>query len=212
MKGGKADKKTAKDIAMKHYQFVGTVEQEIEKGSKIEMEHTNDPKIAKEIAMDHLWEYYEYYSDEEGLPAMEKKLKKSEKKDMKSKKNESIKSKIKTLLRESLELDVTDETPQDITQSITIDDKEVGDIVIRFVDLNGSTAIEIVKINLIEQYRKIQVLQEVTNSIFITYPDIHKMVVSPTNDVVTNMNFDGVFWEKVYFTRLNDDYLIRFRN
>ena len=30
-------------------------------GVQIEMEHTNDPSIAKEIAMDHLWEDIKYY-------------------------------------------------------------------------------------------------------------------------------------------------------
>ena len=211
MKGGKADKKTAEDIAMKHYQFVGTVEQAIEKGAKIEMEHTDDKEIAKEIAMDHLWEFYEYYSEKDGLPAMEKELKKDQKKD-KGSKNESIKSKIKTLLREAIELDVIDETPGDVTQHILVNGKNGGEMTIRVNDLNDSDVIEIVSINLEKPYRKLKVLQDVVASIWLSYPDINKMVVSPTNDVIKNMNFTGVFWEKLYFTRLNDDFLIRLRH
>ena len=75
IKGGKADGMTAKDLAMKHYQFVGTIENEIELGIKIEMEHTKDKAVAREIAMDHIFEFPDYYSNKEaGLIAMEKKL------------------------------------------------------------------------------------------------------------------------------------------
>jgi hypothetical protein len=40
-------------------------------GTKVEMEHTNDPAIAREIAMDHLTEHPGYYVE---LAKMEKKL------------------------------------------------------------------------------------------------------------------------------------------
>ena len=57
--GGLADKKTPKDFNPV----------ELEKGVKVEMEHTNDPKLAKEIAMDHLTEDPDYYKK---LAKMEK--------------------------------------------------------------------------------------------------------------------------------------------
>ena len=63
--GGRADKKTPSDFNHKS----------IEKGKDIEFEHTNDPDIAREITMDHLEEFPEYYSDKNGLPEMERKLK-----------------------------------------------------------------------------------------------------------------------------------------
>jgi len=61
--GGKADHKTPKDFN----------EKELKKGVKIEMEHTNDKKKAKEIAMDHLEEFKgkKYYEE---LVKMEKRL------------------------------------------------------------------------------------------------------------------------------------------
>lgn len=34
---------------------------QVRKGIRVEMEHTNDPRIALEIAMDHLWEDRRYY-------------------------------------------------------------------------------------------------------------------------------------------------------
>ena len=62
IKGGLADNKTIEDIARKHSVFVGTIQKALEKGIKVELEHTNDKKVAREIAMDHLWEDGEYYN------------------------------------------------------------------------------------------------------------------------------------------------------
>ena len=56
---------------------------QIAKGVKVEMEHTNDPDLAKEIARDHLTEFPNYY---DALDEMEQKLKKSKKDQKKSKK------------------------------------------------------------------------------------------------------------------------------
>lgn len=75
LKGGKADKKTLRDIAKKHTHpkgdfytrifYIDAMEKELEsqlrKGIKVEMEHTKDKKQAQEIAMDHLWEDPKYY-------------------------------------------------------------------------------------------------------------------------------------------------------
>jgi len=47
---------------------------QVEKGKEMELEHTNNPDTAREIAMDHLEEHKDYYHDNKGLPAMEKKL------------------------------------------------------------------------------------------------------------------------------------------
>jgi len=47
-------------------------EDAIQKGIKIELEHTSDRELAKEIAMDHLDEFPDYYEE---LDKMEKKLK-----------------------------------------------------------------------------------------------------------------------------------------
>ena len=53
IKGGKADKKTPKQFDSKKLAI----------GTKVEMEHTDDPKKAREIAMDHLTENSKYYDD-----------------------------------------------------------------------------------------------------------------------------------------------------
>jgi len=49
--GGLADKKDNKDFDPK----------QLAKGKKVEMEHTDDPKKAEEIARDHLMEDSKYY-------------------------------------------------------------------------------------------------------------------------------------------------------
>jgi len=48
-------------------------EESIQKGIKIELEHTSDRELAQEIAMDHLAEFPDYYEE---LAKMETKLKK----------------------------------------------------------------------------------------------------------------------------------------
>ena len=59
--GGLADGMTAEDLAKKHGVEVAEIEAAIEKGIKVEMEHTDDNKIAKEVAMDHIFEDPKYY-------------------------------------------------------------------------------------------------------------------------------------------------------
>ena len=63
IKGGYADKKMP-------CEFDQTA---LKKGIKVEMEHTNDKKLAQEIAMDHLAEFPDYY---DALEKLEVELKK----------------------------------------------------------------------------------------------------------------------------------------
>ena len=69
LKGGNADNKTLKDIAKKHDKknyyhvddMVSSLKKQFNKGMKVEMEHTDDKNIAKDIVMDHLYEDPNYY-------------------------------------------------------------------------------------------------------------------------------------------------------
>jgi len=56
IKGGMGDGKTLRDIAKKHNVELSTIEDQFKMGEKVEMEHTTDVRIAKEIARDHLTE------------------------------------------------------------------------------------------------------------------------------------------------------------
>jgi shikimate kinase len=51
-----------KEIAKKHGVDLKVIEKQLEMGIEVEMEHTDDKKIAREIALDHLNELPDYYS------------------------------------------------------------------------------------------------------------------------------------------------------
>jgi hypothetical protein len=76
LKGGAGDKKTIENIAKKHNVSLDYAEQQLAKGIKIESEHTNDIEKQTEIAIDHLFEFIEYYNE---LEKMETNLKAKEK-------------------------------------------------------------------------------------------------------------------------------------
>ena len=60
--GGMADKMSIEDIAKKHGVEVSMVQKELKMGIEVELEHTNDKKLAEEIASDHLVEFPDYYT------------------------------------------------------------------------------------------------------------------------------------------------------
>lgn len=59
--GGLAKGKSIQDLADKHKVSIQQIKSQLSKGIKIESEHTTDKKIAKEIAMDHIFEDPKYY-------------------------------------------------------------------------------------------------------------------------------------------------------
>ena len=101
IKGGKADTLTPKKIADKFDVDVKDVKKQIEYGTCIECEHTEDKEKAKEIATDHVSEFPDYYNR---LDKMEKAAEKhwNKKENKKEVKNET-KTFIKKLLRENIE-------------------------------------------------------------------------------------------------------------
>jgi len=62
IEGGLADKLSLSDIAKKHNVSIGELTDEFKKGYKVEREHTSDTNVAKEIALDHLFEDPKYYT------------------------------------------------------------------------------------------------------------------------------------------------------
>ena len=59
--GGVADNKKPTDLAKKHKVNVLVIENAIKVGTKVEMEHTKSKELAREIALDHIWEDAKYY-------------------------------------------------------------------------------------------------------------------------------------------------------
>lgn len=62
LKKGLADKMSIEDIADRHDVGLSQLKQELARGIKHEMEHTSSKNVAKEIAMDHLYEDPKYYT------------------------------------------------------------------------------------------------------------------------------------------------------
>lgn len=68
------DEKTPETIAKKHNVSVKDIEKEIKVGTKIEMKHSDSEKEAKKIALDHISEIHDFYTDPQfGVIAIEKK-------------------------------------------------------------------------------------------------------------------------------------------
>lgn len=72
LKGGLANGMDDKDLARKHNEPLRDVKKSLRAGTKVEKEHTPNPKIAREIAKDHLAELGSKYYP--ALHKMEKKL------------------------------------------------------------------------------------------------------------------------------------------
>lgn len=53
--------KATKEVADKHGVSVEQIEAQVEKGIKVEMEHTSNEESARKIALDHLAEVPDYY-------------------------------------------------------------------------------------------------------------------------------------------------------
>lgn len=88
LKGGFSDKMSAESIAKKHKTSIKDINAQIKKGIKVEMEHVDDESLAREIALDHLFEIPDYYTR---LDKMEKEAKKDMKeKEVKTEGKENI--------------------------------------------------------------------------------------------------------------------------
>jgi len=141
LKGGLSDNMSKKNIADKFNVSIQKISKELSIGIKIEMEHVNSKSLSKEIAMDHLVEIPDYYTR---LKKMEKEAKK------KWNIKESTKSNIKRLFRESVEIEVTDETPDVSTYRIMYNDREVGT-----VGISNATDMDMTNINQWRLYLKL---------------------------------------------------------
>lgn len=94
--GGKSDKLSINDIANKFGVSPSSIQNQINKGIKVELEHTKDKEKALEIAMDHLTEIPDYYDRLSNLE--NKAFKELKQKNI----TENSKSFIKQLIRENL--------------------------------------------------------------------------------------------------------------
>jgi rhodanese-related sulfurtransferase len=69
VEGGLSDGVNFQQIANKHGVSPKLIQQQLNKGTKVEMEHTEDEAMAREIAKDHLMESPTYYDELEAMEA-----------------------------------------------------------------------------------------------------------------------------------------------
>lgn len=119
IKGGLADNKSLYDIAKKHYpeldrtginKRMAKLKTELSKGIRVEMEHTKDEEVAKEIALDHLYEDPKYYT----------KLKKIEENSNRNKRKKNINTEGKELDKMGIKnfRDLFDKMPSDLQKRV----------------------------------------------------------------------------------------------
>jgi hypothetical protein len=61
LSGGKADYFSLEGIAERHNVDIEKIKEQLRLGIEVELEHTDSIQIAREIAMDHIWEIPDYY-------------------------------------------------------------------------------------------------------------------------------------------------------
>lgn len=189
IKGGLADNKSMHDMVHHHgeeswasIQFESLeqqLEKQLEKGVKAEMEHTSDVKVAREIAMDHIWEDRKYYDK---LETMEE--------------NKVI---IKRLLKEEIDLQITDESPDTITILVEYNDRNAG--IIMVTPANAENTLEIVGIKFKKDYETVFILNEAVKSLWGMFKETNDLIVAPKPEGIA-------FWNKLGFKRISPNYLI----
>jgi hypothetical protein len=184
LKGGLADGKSIEDIAKMHDAPVVELKSELANGIEVELEHTGDRELAEEIAMDHLYEDPEYYT----------KLKHVE--------ESTVKKIFKRIIKEEVELAVTDETSDNTDYHIMYNGRVAGIIGAGTGPRSlGDDAIEITKFRLENGYENLYTANQAVRSLWSAYPKANRVVVNIPKHSTH-------FWEKIGFRRLNDTYHI----
>jgi len=153
-------------------------------GIKIELEHTENEKIAREIATDHLVEDPEYYN----------KLKTIE--------ESTNKSLIKKLLIEAIELLTIDESPDTTEYEIKYNDRLVGKIKLGQAPSQlGDDTMELIGIGYRKDhiYLSMKLTIEVIRALWKKFNSINRIVLQPKAE-------SRGFWAKMGATRLNDTF------
>tara|TARA_R110000851_G_scaffold172952_7_gene319250 strand:- start:805 stop:1374 length:570 start_codon:yes stop_codon:yes gene_type:complete len=180
IKGGLADDISVKDIAKKHKVSVAVINKSIEQGVKVEKEHTSDGDVAYEIAKDHVFEDPKYYD--------------------KLKTIEERKFIIKRILKEDINLQITDENPDTTTVLVKYNGRNAGIIMVTPSRTDEMT-LEIVGVKFKKNYEEFHIISEAINNLWSLFTDINSIITSPKLESVH-------FWNKLGFNRISPNYLI----
>jgi hypothetical protein len=190
IKGGLADGKSINDLVKHHGKESFTpaqfdalekkIKTQLGKGIKVEMEHTSDKAVAREVAMDHIWEDSEYYD----------KLKKIE---------ESTKTILRKSLMEDVDLVVTNKSTEITTVLVKYNNRNAG--IIMVTNANTENTLEIVGIKFKEGYEDLVIISQGVNALWSMFTEINSFIVAPKLESVG-------FWNKLGFSRISKNYLI----
>jgi len=222
--GGLADDIPVQDIAKKHKVTPDVIKSAIDKGIKVEMEHTSDKDVAYEVAKDHVYEDPKYYD----------KLKKMETNESKEPKvhcskcswswyvkdggddlytchecghvnnpqdiKENTKSIIKKLIREKVELMVTDETPESVSVLVQYNDRNAGIITV-MPSPKDEDILELIAMDFKSGYEEPHIMRDALNGLWPLFPEIKSFIVAPKPESIA-------FWNRMGFDRISPNYLI----
>jgi GNAT superfamily N-acetyltransferase len=197
LEGGKADKMNTGDIAKKFKVTKSKIEKELRMGKKIEKEHTGSVSMAKEIAMDHLVEIPDYYT----------RLKKMEKEGEEywgKRVSESL-TRIDKLLREQVDLSITDETAFSTDYNIFRKGKPAGKMILSTHNPSiKDDAIELVLLKIDEKYQGLKMGYDIIKQIWQHNPNVNEIYVTPTQQSMG-------FWHKMGAKKMNDTYHVIYK-
>ena len=188
--GGLADGKSIRDLVVHHgkdswasIQFESLEKQlkkQLEKGIKHELEHTTDESVAREIAMDHLWEDRKYYDKLDSI-------------------EESTKLTIRSFIKEDVQSLIIDESPDTISVLVKYNGRHAG--IIYLTQANNEDTMEIVGVKFKKDYDTNFIINEAIHSLWGLFKEINSFIVSPDLDAVEK-------WNKFGFSRISPNYLI----
>jgi hypothetical protein len=156
--------------------------------------------MAKEIAMDHLVEIPDYYTR---LKKMEKEGKA---KWSNPKGGERLKEYLSRVIREQVDLNVTDETNITTDYDIMYNGKKAG--VLLLSTHNSSLpddGIELVLLKIDEKFQGLKIGYEIVKQIWKLNPDINEIFLMPTQQSMG-------FWHKMGAQKMNDTYHVIYKN
>jgi hypothetical protein len=107
---------------------------------------------------------------------------------------------IKKLIKEKVDLIITDETPDTISILIEYNDRNAGVIVVT-TSPKDDKILELVDIKFKEGYEELHIMKEALDSLWQLFNEINSIIVAPKPESIA-------FWNKMGFQRVSSNYLI----
>jgi len=106
---------------------------------------------------------------------------------------------IKRFLREEINLQITDESPDTISILVEYNDRNAG--IIMIAEANADNTLEIVGVKFKKDYETVFILNEAVKSLWGMFKETNDLIVAPKPEGIS-------FWNKLGFNRISPEYLI----